>query len=157
VLAAAYPDVFTSAIVSAGVPAGCFRAKNESAVAQWSSDCAQGRVTHSSSEWASIVYSMSPLNSSMVQRPRMQIYHGGQDDILHPVLYTEIIKQWSGVLGYNTTALSIHNTYPAVGYETFKYGERLEGVFARDTGHNLKAFLERDMEWFGFRSVARFE
>jgi acetylxylan esterase len=149
VLAATYPDLFSAAVAYSGVPAGCFRDRNNG-VATWNSECAEGKVVKSGEEWLEEVEGMNfDYEGSW---PKMQIYHGGRDNVLNATNYVETIKQWTAVSGYNASIpTSSRMNDPIEGYNTIEYGERVVGTYAPNTGHDIRIFPERDVQWFGFK------
>jgi acetylxylan esterase len=146
VLAAAYPDYFAAGIVYAGVPAGCFvSSSNPNSVAQWNSTCAQGKSIAPPEIWASIVKNMDPGYTG--PRPRMLIYHGGNDATLLPQNFKETTKQWCGVFGYDYW--KPESIIESEGFTTTRWGPDLMGVFGAKETHQLSYHAEVDMEWFG--------
>jgi acetylxylan esterase len=84
-------------------------------------------------------------------RPKMQIYHGSTDNILHANNYRETIKQWCGVFGYdpNRPDTTQSNT-PQWGYTTYTWGNgQLVGVYAQGVGHSVPLRGQDDMRFFG--------
>lgn len=103
-LLALYPDVFKAGAAFAGMPAGC-RAANESGNnGGYSGACAGGSVTHTPQEWGDIARTLAPGYAG--HRPRLQLFHGDADTIIRYPNHTEAIKQWSNVLGVNTSPTS---------------------------------------------------
>jgi acetylxylan esterase len=146
ILVSTYPDLFQSAIVYAGVPAGCFFTNS---VNGWNSDCAQGKVIHSPQEWAQIVYNM--YTGYTGRRPKMQIYHGSADSTLRPQNYNETIKQWSGVFGYSNPTQVLPNT-PKSPYTKYIYGPNLQGIYGTGVGHGFENAGLDDLRWYGIIS-----
>ncbi|EEU37824.1 uncharacterized protein NECHADRAFT_106573 [Fusarium vanettenii 77-13-4] len=145
VMAATYPDLFAAGIVYSGVPAGCFFTNS---VNGWNSDCAQGRVNKSPADWAQMVKDAYPGYNGA--RPKMQIYHGGADNILLSPNYQETIDQWAGVFGYNSVSpQSSNNNVPQAGYKTDTFGPKLVGIFAQNVGHSVPVRGADDMKFFG--------
>ncbi|KAL2694897.1 hypothetical protein Neosp_001486 [[Neocosmospora] mangrovei] len=145
VMAATYPDLFAAGIVYSGVPAGCFFTNS---VNGWNSDCAQGRVNKSPADWANMVKDAYPGYNGA--RPKMQIYHGGADNILLSPNYQETIDQWAGVFGYNSVSpQSSSNNVPQAGYKTDTFGPNLVGIFAQNVGHSVPVRGADDMKFFG--------
>ncbi|KAI8720021.1 Carboxylic ester hydrolase [Fusarium sp. LHS14.1] len=145
VMAATYPDLFAAGIVYSGVPAGCFFTNS---VNGWNSDCAQGRVNKSPADWAQMVKDAYPGYNGA--RPKMQIYHGGADNILLSPNYQETIDQWAGVFGYNSVSpQSSSNNVPQAGYKTDTFGPKLVGIFAQNVGHSVPVRGADDMKFFG--------
>lgn len=92
-----YPDVFKGGSAMAGMPAGC-RGENESGDGGgYSGACAGGNVDLTPDEWGAIVDSLSPGFTGL--RPRVQLFHGDDDDLIRIKNHTEAIEQWSDVLG----------------------------------------------------------
>lgn len=102
-LLALYPDVFKAGSAMAGVPAGCWAVDNPGG--GWSGPCAGGNVTHSPSEWGDIARALHPGYSGY--RPRVQLFHGDDDDIILYQNHLEAIKQWTNVLGLNEAPTSV--------------------------------------------------
>jgi acetylxylan esterase len=122
-MAAVYPDVFAAGIAYAGVPAGCFESIDD-VPSYWNATCATGQSTATQQQWADVVYNMYPGYTG--PRPKMQIYHGSLDDVLYPQNYYETIKQWTGVFGYPSTALSTTPNYPKSPYTKYVFGDKLQ-------------------------------
>lgn len=64
-------------------------------------------------------------------RPKMQIYHGSVDDVLRVQNYYETIKQWTGVFGYSTTAVSTTANFPRSPYTRYVFGDKFQVSFAQ--------------------------
>lgn len=94
VLLGAYPDVFAAGSVASGVPFGCFATSDGSL---WNSACATGRLDRSAEQWAQSVLDASPDHHG--PRPRVQSWHGTEDEVLSYVNLTEAVEPWSTVLG----------------------------------------------------------
>ena len=80
-LLGAYPDLFAAGAAFAGVPFGCFAAGTAGGFAEWSDDCAKGRVVRSGPEWADLVRAAYPAYDGG-WRPKVQLFHGTQDEVL---------------------------------------------------------------------------
>ncbi|CAK7210576.1 hypothetical protein SCUCBS95973_000834 [Sporothrix curviconia] len=160
VMAAAYPEMFAACIVYSGVPAGCFYDQAGGANA-WNSSCADGQIDSTPAVWAGIVDAMRPTFSAgssaaasaaaAAARPRMQIYHGSADAILHPPNYRETIKQWCGVFGFDANAPDeTQDNMPQTSYTTSTWGGgKLIGVYAEGVGHTVPVRGDDDMVFFG--------
>jgi poly(hydroxyalkanoate) depolymerase family esterase len=94
VLLGAYPDVFRAGAAFAGVPFGCFATTDGS---MWNSACANGQIIRTPQQWGDLVRAAFPGYSG--PRPRMQLWHGTQDDTLRYPNFNEEIKQWTNVHG----------------------------------------------------------
>jgi poly(hydroxyalkanoate) depolymerase family esterase len=98
-LLALYPDIFKGGASFAGIPAGC-RSGNETGNG-YSSACAGGTITHTAQEWGDIVRKMDSGYSGY--RPRVQLFHGDQDQYISYKVHAEAIKEWSNILGLDAT------------------------------------------------------
>lgn len=123
VLAATYPDVFAAGIAYAGVPAGCFMSVDDTPDF-WNSTCSTGQSVWTQQQWTNVVKNMYPGYTGA--RPKMQIYHGSADETLNVQNYYETIKQWTGVFGYSTTAVSTTANYPRSPYTKYVFGDKFQ-------------------------------
>ncbi|MCC2309734.1 extracellular catalytic domain type 1 short-chain-length polyhydroxyalkanoate depolymerase [Cellulomonas chengniuliangii] len=147
VLLANYPDVFAAGSAFAGVPASCFATTNGSG---WNSDCAQGRVTKSAQEWGTLVRNAYPGYTGA--RPRVQLWHGTNDETLSYVNFGESVKQWTNVLGVSATPSS--TDAPASGVTRTRYGGTgaqapLEANSLPGVSHNLPVDAAAAIRFFG--------
>ncbi|KKY39675.1 putative acetyl xylan esterase [Diaporthe ampelina] len=147
VLAATYPDVFAAGIAYAGVPAGCFMSADD-IPDFWNSTCSTGQSIWTQQQWTNVVKNMYPGYTGA--RPKMQIYHGSADETLNVQNYYETIKQWTGVLGYSTTALSTTANYPRSPYTRYVFGDKFQAFLGTGVSHSIDVFPEEDLKWFGF-------
>lgn len=122
-MAATYPNLFAAGIVYAGVPAGCFMSA-DNIPDFWNSTCSTGQSIWTQQQWTNVVLNMYPGYTG--SRPKMQIYHGTDDQILNVQNYYETIKQWTGVLGYSTTPISTEVNVPRSPYTKFTFGDKLQ-------------------------------
>lgn len=143
-MAAVYPDMFAAASEFSGEPAGCFYTGT---VRGWNSQCANGQVKKSPSEWASTVRAMYPGYTG--QYPRMQIFHGDVDNILNINSYNESIKEWSGIFGYSGNPSSALNNNPGSRLTKYIYGDRLQGIWGHGFGHVVPTNETEALQWFG--------
>lgn len=96
VLMGAYPDVFAAGSSWSGVPFGCFAGGS-----MWNSQCAQGQLTKTGAQWGDQVRAAYPGYSG--KRPKIQLWHGTNDDTLNFNNWNEAIKQWTNVFGVSET------------------------------------------------------
>ncbi len=148
VLLGSYPDVFKAGVAFAGVPFGCF-AVNPDAL-RWSTACATGTVTHTPQEWGDIVRAAYPGYSG--PRPRMQVWHGTNDEVLSYVNFGEEIKQWTNVLGASQTPVSTDS--PAAGQTRTRYANGsgevvVEAISMQGVSHNLPVDNAAAIRFFG--------
>ncbi|MEV6963436.1 PHB depolymerase family esterase [Streptomyces sp. NPDC051207] len=149
VLLGDYPDVFAAGAAFAGVPFGCFATTDGS---EWNSACANGTVTRTPQAWGDLVRGAHPGHSG--PRPRMQLWHGTEDDTLRYPNFGEEIKQWTNVLGVSQTP-AVTDT-PQPGWTRTRYGGTgdrapVEAISLRGVGHNLytTGMAARALTFFG--------
>ncbi|WP_078856413.1 PHB depolymerase family esterase [Streptomyces sp. NBRC 109706] len=137
VLLGNYPDVFAAGAAFMGVPFGCFATSDGSG---WNSACANGQISHTPQEWGDLVRAAHPGYAG--ERPRMQLWHGTEDDILYYANFGEAIKQWTDVLGVSQTP-ALSDT-PRPGWDRTRYGDAgetapVEAISLPGVGHSLPA------------------
>ncbi|MDR7277761.1 cellulase/cellobiase CelA1 [Catenuloplanes atrovinosus] len=135
VLLGVYPDVFTAGSAFAGVPFGCFATTNGS---EWNSDCANGLITKTPQQWGDLVRNAYPGYTG--PRPRMQTWHGTNDETLKYPNFGEQIKQWTNVHGLSQTPS--YTDTPRSGYTRTRYGGTgdqapVEAISMSGVSHNL--------------------
>ncbi|MDT9701343.1 PHB depolymerase family esterase [Streptomyces sp. P17] len=138
VLLGVYPDVFKAGAAFAGVPFGCFATTDGS---EWNSACANGTITRTPQAWGDLVRSAYPGYTG--PRPRMQIWHGTEDDVLRYPNFGEEIKQWTNVLGLGQTPAATDS--PRSGWTRARYGgtgdqAAVEAISLQGVGHNLYSY-----------------
>jgi poly(hydroxyalkanoate) depolymerase family esterase len=138
VLLGVYPDVFAAGAAFAGVPFGCFATTDGS---EWNSACANGTVTRTPQQWGDLVRGAYPGYTG--PRPRMQLWHGTEDDVLRYPNFGEEIDQWTNVLGVSQSPASTDT--PATGWTRTRYGGTgdqapVEAISLQGVGHNLYAY-----------------
>lgn len=149
VLLGDYPDVFAAGSAFAGVPFACFATTNGS---EWNSDCANGAITRTPQQWGDLVRGAYPGYSG--PRPRMQLWHGTQDDTLRYPNFGEEIKQWTNVKGVGQTPARTDS--PQSGWTRTRYGSTgdqapVEAISLQGVGHNLvtSGMAARVITFFG--------
>jgi acetylxylan esterase len=135
VLLGDYPDVFAAGAAFAGVPFACFATTDGSS---WNSACANGQVTKTAQQWGDLARGAYPGYTG--PRPRMQLWHGTNDDTLRYPNFGEEIKQWTNVLGVSQTPASTDS--PQSGWTHTKYGNTsamppVEAYSLSGVGHSL--------------------
>lgn len=135
VLLGNYPDVFQAGAAYMGVPFGCFATTDGSG---WNSQCANGQISRGPQEWGDIARAAHPGYRG--PRPRMQLWHGTQDAILHYNNFGEEIKQWTDVLGVSQTPVLTDSPRP--NWTRTRYGDAgerapVEAVSLDGVGHDL--------------------
>jgi poly(hydroxyalkanoate) depolymerase family esterase len=149
VLLGDYPDVFAAGAAFAGVPFGCFATTDGS---EWNSACSGGTVLRTPREWGALVRNAHPGYSG--PRPRMQVWHGTEDDVLRHPNFGEEIDQWTDVLGVSRTPAATDSPQP--GWTRTRYGATgdrapVEAISLQGVGHNLYAggMAARALTFFG--------
>ncbi|MEU5295363.1 extracellular catalytic domain type 1 short-chain-length polyhydroxyalkanoate depolymerase [Streptomyces umbrinus] len=152
VLLGDYPDVFAAGAAFSGVPFGCFATTDGS---EWNSACSGGTVIHTPQEWGDLVRTAFPGYTG--PRPRMQVWHGTEDDVLRYPNFGEEIKQWTNVLGVGQTPAATDS--PQSGWTRTRYGSTgdrapVEAISLQGVGHNLYAYgmAARVLTFFGLDS-----
>ncbi|KAI2609519.1 carbohydrate esterase family 1 protein [Hypoxylon fragiforme] len=145
VLVGAYPDLFAAGSAFAGVPYGCF-AGNGYGV--WSDACATGKVKKPGIEWAAMVKAGYPGYEGW--RPKMQIFHGTDDEVLDYVNFEEEVKEWNAVFGFSETPTSTTLDTPVKGWTKSVYGDSdwFQAYSAAGVSHNIQNQEATAMEWF---------
>ncbi|MFD6952720.1 esterase [Nocardiopsis sp. TSRI0078] len=149
VMLANYPDVFAAGAAFSGVPFGCFATTDGSG---WNNACSTGTISRTPQEWGDLVRASYPGYTG--PRPRMQLWHGTEDDTLDYVNFVEEIKQWTNVHGLSQTPDSTDQPRP--GWTRTRYGATgdqapVEAVSLQGTGHNLfeSGMAARAITFFG--------
>ncbi|MEU8652214.1 PHB depolymerase family esterase [Streptomyces sp. NPDC048737] len=149
VLLGDYPDVFAAGAAFAGVPFGCFATTDGS---EWNSACSGGTVVRTPRQWGDLVRGAHPGYTG--PRPRMQLWHGTEDDVLRYPNFGEEIEQWTEVRGIGQTP-SVTDS-PQTGWTRTRYGGTgdrapVEAISLQGVGHNLYAWgmAARVLTFFG--------
>ncbi|MFF5426824.1 MULTISPECIES: PHB depolymerase family esterase [unclassified Streptomyces] len=149
VLLGDYPDLFKAGAAFMGVPFGCFATTDGSG---WNSACSTGRITKTPQAWGDLVRNAYPGYAG--PRPRMQLWHGTEDEALDYVNFGEEIKQWTNVLGVSQTPVLTDSPQP--GWTRTRYGSAgtqapVEAISIQGAGHSLPAggMAARAIAFFG--------
>lgn len=148
VLLGAYPDVFKAGAAFAGVPFGCFATTDGS---EWNSTCAQGNSVKTAQQWGDLVRAAYPGYTGA--RPRMQVWHGTNDDTLRYPNFTEEIKQWTNVHGLSQTPTTTDR--PQSTWTRTRYNSggtvQVEAVSIQNGSHNVlvNGMAQYVMDFFG--------
>jgi acetylxylan esterase len=153
-LLAVYPEVFKAGHARAGVPAGCWAEGYLDSPDQWSNDCAGGSVNKTAQEWGDFVRAINPDYTG--PRPRVQLNHGDQDEVISYNNFREAIEEWTNVLGLEATPTSTDSNFQgassgydrqfwqdACGYTVF------EAWTALGKTHSMGYEAVHILEWFG--------
>lgn len=112
-------------------------------------------MIHTPQEWGNHVRTAYPGYTG--PRPRMQVWHGTEDDVLRYPNFGEEIKQWTNVLGVSQTPAATDS--PQSGWTRTRYGATgdrapVEAISLQGVGHNLYAYgmAARVLTFFGLDS-----
>ncbi|MBQ1076628.1 PHB depolymerase family esterase [Micromonospora sp. C31] len=152
VLLGLYPDVFSAGAAFSGVPFGCFATTNGS---EWNSECANGQVTRTPQQWGDLVRDAHPGYTG--RRPRMQTWHGTNDEVLRYPNFGEQIKQWTDVHGLSQTPT--YTDSPQAGHTRTRYGGSgdrapVEAISMQGVSHNLPVDAAQAIRFFGLDTTA---
>lgn len=95
VMLATWPDRFAAASIMEGIPYRCATSVNGAY------SCQSPGVSKTPAEWGDLVRA---AHSYTGPRPRVQVWHGTSDTTVVPANQTELIDQWTNVLGADQTA-----------------------------------------------------
>ncbi|MGW1058236.1 extracellular catalytic domain type 1 short-chain-length polyhydroxyalkanoate depolymerase [Micromonospora rubida] len=151
VLLGLYPDVFAAGAAFAGVPFGCFATTNGS---EWNSECANGQITRTPQAWGDLVRNAYPGYTG--KRPRMQLWHGTNDEVLRYPNFGEEVKQWTNVHGLSQTPT--YTDTPQSGHTRTRYGGSgptapVEAISMNGVSHNLPVDAAQAIRFFGLDST----
>ncbi|CCA77161.1 probable acetylxylan esterase (subclass of the carboxylic acid esterases), partial [Serendipita indica DSM 11827] len=142
VLIGAYPDVFAAGSANAGVPFACFQGPDS-----WNAACATGTVVKTAQQWGDIVRGAYPGYTG--KRPKMQFWHGTNDQVLYYTNFGEEVKQWTNVHGVSTTPTKTTTNYIFSGWTRYDYGPNVSGISAQGVPHDIQLQAAQVLEWFG--------
>ncbi|RQX10182.1 esterase [Micromonospora ureilytica] len=152
VMLGVYPDVFAAGASFAGVPFACFATGGTS---EWNSQCANGQLIRTAQQWGDLVREAYPGYTG--QRPRMQIWHGTNDETLRYPNFGEQVKQWTNVHGLSQTPT--YTDTPQSGYTRTRYGSSgpmapVEAISMQGVTHNLPVDAAQVIRFFGLDGTA---
>jgi acetylxylan esterase len=147
VLLGAYPDVFRGGAAFAGVPYACFAGQSA-----WNSACSQGQTTKTGQQWGELVRAAYPGYTG--PRPRVQLWHGTNDETLNFHNFGEAIKEWTNVLGVSETPTTTEQNAPQSNWTRTRYKDaggvvRVEGIVETGATHNLTVLAADVVRFFG--------
>ncbi|MEU8424166.1 PHB depolymerase family esterase [Micromonospora sp. NPDC048835] len=152
VMLGVYPDVFAAGASFAGVPFACFATGGTS---EWNSQCANGQLIRTAQQWGDLVREAYPGYTG--PRPRMQIWHGTNDDTLRYPNFGEQVKQWTNVHGLSQTPTFTDS--PRSGYTRTRYGSSgpmapVEAISMQGVTHNVPVDAAQVIRFFGLDGTA---
>jgi hypothetical protein len=152
VLLGVYPEVFKAGSAYAGVPFTCFATTDGS---EWNSDCATGKINRTPQQWGDAVRNANPGYNG--PWPRMQIFHGTDDDALYYPNFQEQIDQWTNVNG--TDQVADYTDTPEPNWTRTRYGGTggqapVEAISMSGVDHNLPHRAAETLRFFGLTASA---
>jgi poly(hydroxyalkanoate) depolymerase family esterase len=147
VLLGVYPEVFKAGSSYAGVPFTCFATTNGS---EWNTDCATGTINRTPQQWGDAVRNANPGYNG--PWPRMQIFHGTEDEALYYPNFQEQIDQWTNVNGTDLTPE--YTDHPQSNWTRTRYGSAggqalVEAVSMQGVNHGLPHQPLETLRFFG--------
>lgn len=147
VLLGVYPEVFKAGSSYSGVPFTCFATMGGS---EWNSECSGGNIDRTPQQWGDAVRGANPGYSG--PWPRMQIWHGTEDDVLRYPNFNEQIEQWTDVNGLGQTP--DHTDHPQANWTRTRYGGTggqapVEAISMQGTGHDVPDQAAETLRFFG--------
>ncbi|OCL07201.1 carbohydrate esterase family 1 protein [Glonium stellatum] len=149
VLCAIYPDLFTARSGYSGVAAGCLAGSPGSSPASADPACANGQHIKTQQQWVSQVKAMYPSYNETY--PRMQVWHGTADTLIHYLNLGEEIKEWSGLLDVTWSKNNTHTPQSAYTQMVYGDGTKFVAYSAVGVGHTVPVHEDVDLKWFGIQ------
>jgi poly(hydroxyalkanoate) depolymerase family esterase len=151
VLLGVHPEVFKAGSVYAGVPYTCFATDNGS---MWNSECSEGRIDRTPQEWGDAVRDANPGYDG--PWPRMQIFHGTEDQALYYPNFGEQVEQWTDVNG--TDLVAEFTDHPEPNWTRTRYGATdgqalVEAVSMEGVDHGVPHQPLETLRFFGIAST----
>ena len=147
VMCAVYPDLIAAGSGYSGLAAGCLAGSPGSSPTSADQACAQGKVSKTGAQWASLVKGMYPgFNGTY---PKLQVWHGTADNYVSYSNLAEINKEWSTVMDQPFTK-NVTNSVQS-GYTEMVYGDGTKFISysAAGVGHTVPVHESIDLKWFG--------
>ncbi|GAB3806140.1 hypothetical protein GCM10027605_33590 [Micromonospora zhanjiangensis] len=154
-MAALYPDVFAAGAAFMGVPFACFPNEGDYQPTPGYSDCASGRIDKSPQQWGDLVRQAYPGYSGPY--PRMQLWHGTNDNLVYYALLQEEVDQWTNVHGLSVNPTSTDTPQPSWTRRRFADSSgtvRVEAISVSGAGHQLpmSGMAAQAIAFFGLNS-----
>ncbi|HRN61345.1 MAG TPA: PHB depolymerase family esterase [Luteimonas sp.] len=131
VMMATYPEVFAATAVQSSFPYKCAMAASDLG------PCAAAGREHSAVEWGDLVRGARPGYEG--PWPRVQLWHGQQDTIMHYPNLQQLVLQWTNVHGIDAIADREDEilSNPRASYATADGDVRVEAVTVTAMGHAI--------------------
>ncbi|MFF5114211.1 PHB depolymerase family esterase [Streptosporangium sp. NPDC000509] len=133
-----YPDVFKAGAAFMGVPFACFPNEADYVPSPGVSNCASGRISKTPQQWGDLVRAAYPGYSG--PRPRVQLWHGTNDNLVYYATHQQAIDQWTNVFGLSQTPTS--SDTPQANWNRRRYADtsgtvQVEAYTIQGAGHSL--------------------
>ena len=133
-----YPDVFKAGAAFMGVPFGCFADESDYIPSAGASNCASGRVNKTPQQWGDLIRRAYPGYSG--PSPRVQLWHGEEDNFVYYADLQQEIDQWTDVFGLSQTPTNTDT--PQAGWSRRQYTDssntvKVEAYSIAGAGHVL--------------------
>ncbi len=112
ILLATWPDLFAAGVTFAGIPYHCAESFTES------SSCINGK-DQTAAQWGDLVRAANPGHTGAW--PRLSIWQGTADTVVHPSNATQLLRQWSNIHGLTETPTST-DTVQGYPHSIYKSG-----------------------------------
>jgi poly(hydroxyalkanoate) depolymerase family esterase len=135
VMLATWPDRFAAGAIMEGIAYRCATTVNGAY------SCQSPGVTKTPQEWGDLVRAAHAYTGP---RPRVQIWEGTSDTIVVPANQTELVKQWTNVLGTDQTADENEMLGTAGSRTAYKVGTTVvvESYTVQSMGHAVSVGAE---------------
>jgi poly(hydroxyalkanoate) depolymerase family esterase len=157
-LLALYPDVFKAGAAFMGVPFACFPNEADYQPTPGASNCASGRIDKTPQQWGDLARQAYPGYTGAY--PRMQLWHGTNDNLVYPALLQEEVDQWTNLHRLSTTPTSTDNPQPQWTRRRFADSSGsvpVEAISVSGAGHSLpmSGMAARAVAFFGLGGQAQ--
>jgi poly(hydroxyalkanoate) depolymerase family esterase len=147
---ALYPEIFAAGAAFMGVPFGCFATASDYPIG--SSQCTGGRKDLTPQQWGDLVRRANPGFSG--PWPRIQLWHGTNDNVVPFQLLQEAVEQWTNVDGLSQTPTSTDT--PQSGWTRRHFAgssgtDVIQAISVAGAGHSLPSsgMAASAVSWFG--------
>ncbi|PMR61635.1 esterase [Verrucosispora sp. ts21] len=152
-LMALYPDVYKAGAAFMGVPFNCFA--NAADFPPTNSQCVNGRMDRTPQQWGDAVRQAYPGYTGA--RPRVQLWHGTNDNLIPFQLLQESVEQWTNVAGLSQNPTRTDT--PQASWNRRQFADstgtvRVEAYAIQGAGHSLPStgMARAAIDFFGLTS-----
>lgn len=152
-LMALYPDVYKAGAAFMGVPFNCFA--NAADFPPTNSQCVNGRMDRTPQQWGDAV--RQAYSGYTGPRPRVQLWHGTNDNLIPFQLLQESVEQWTNVAGLSQNPTRTDT--PQANWNRRQFADstgtvRVEAYAIQGAGHSLPStgMARAAIDFFGLTS-----